>query len=111
MAVGAALEESAASGVEADQSNNSAPEAGAAYLFGSEGTSWQQLAFIKAPNTNAGDRFGWSVSLSADAGVLAIGAAREASASMGESGDQSDNSAAQAGAVYVYDDISMFRAP
>lgn len=111
LAVGAALEASAASGVDADQSNNSASEAGAAYLFGSEGTSWEQLAFIKAPNTNTGDRFGWSVSLSADASILAIGATREASAATGENGDQNDNSAAQAGAVYVYDDISMFRAP
>ncbi len=111
LAVGAALEASASSGVNGNQNDNSAPEAGAVYLFGTEEAAWQQLAFIKAPNTDAGDRFGWSVGLSADGSLLAIGADREASAASGVNGNQNDNSATQAGAVYVYDGVSTFPKP
>ena len=41
-----------------DQSNNSASDSGAAYVFVRSGTSWSQQAYLKASNTGAGDRFG-----------------------------------------------------
>jgi hypothetical protein len=46
------------------------------------------------------DGFGSSVSLSGD--TLAIGAGGEASAATGVNGNQADNSAVGAGAVYVF---------
>src|SRR5690606_30543193 len=53
-------------------------------------------------NTNAQAHFGDSVALSADASVLAVGAAAEASDAVGINGDQANDSADGAGAVYVF---------
>ena len=49
-----------------------------------------------------GDRFGYSMSLSADGMTLAIGAPLEDSMATDVNGDQDDNSLINAGAVYVY---------
>jgi hypothetical protein len=100
LAVGALFEDSAARGAGGDQSDNSAPESGAVYLFRRTGTAWQQEAYLKAFNTGAGDWFGADVALSGD--TLAIGAYREDSAARGVGGDQSDDSALNSGAVYVF---------
>ncbi len=43
-----------------------------------------------------------SVALSADGNTLAVGALLEANAATGIGGNQADNSAASAGAVYLY---------
>jgi len=63
---------------------------------------WQQQAYIKASNTGLGDFFGSSVSLSLDGNTLAVGAERESSAATGVNGEQNDDSAPFAGAVYLY---------
>jgi hypothetical protein len=39
-------------------SNNSSPDSGAVYVFRRNGLLWEQEAYLKAPNTGAGDRFG-----------------------------------------------------
>jgi len=57
---------------------------------------------VKSSNSDAGDAFGFSVSLSADGSTLAVGATGEASAATGLNGDQSDNSLPGTGAVYLY---------
>lgn len=98
--VGAAFEGSDPSSGDAE--NNAALEAGAAYLFRVENEAWQQAAFLKAIEGDAGDRFGWSTALSADGAVLAVGASRESSAARAIDGDREDNSAPRAGAVYIY---------
>ena len=55
------------------------------------------------PNTDAGeDFFGQSMALSGDGNTLAVGAFGERSAATGVNGDQADNSASVAGAVYVF---------
>jgi cysteine-rich repeat protein len=59
-------------------------------------------AYVKASNTGTEDRFGYSVALSADGSTLAIGAWAEESAATGIGGNQADNSAWYAGAVYVF---------
>src|SRR5690606_14210264 len=59
-----------------------------------------QEAYIKASNTGTGDRFGYSVALAGD--TLAVGAPYEASSAAGIDGDEEDDGAAEAGAVYVY---------
>jgi len=124
LAVTAAGEDSAAIGINGDQSNNAIPPAagggnlhgaGAAYVFVRNGALWQQQAYIKASNTSDGesigsqnvtstafDGFGASVSLSAEGDTLAIGAINESSAATGFDGDQSDNSERMSGAVYVF---------
>jgi len=53
--VGAPQEDSSAIGVDGDGSDNSAPNAGAAYVFVRDGTNWSQQAYLKASNTEAGD--------------------------------------------------------
>ena len=50
--VGALVESSNATGVNGDQSDNSATRfAGAAYVFVRNGTTWTQQAYLKASNT------------------------------------------------------------
>ena len=102
LAVGAFLEDSAATGIGSNQADNSAIDSGAVYTFTRSGTTWSQLDYIKASNTGAGDRFGRGIALSADGVSLAIGAPDESSAANGTGGDQADNSAADSGAVYVH---------
>ena len=70
-------------------------------MFTRNGTAWNQQAYVKASNTNASDLFGISRSLSTNGSTMAVGADGEASAATGLNGDQSDNSAIRAGAVYV----------
>lgn len=98
--VGAYGERSNATGVNGDQSDNSAVDAGAAYIFVRNGTTWSQQAYLKASNTDAGDFFGYSVSLSDD--TVVVGAQFESSNAKGINGDQGDNSASQAGAAYIF---------
>ena len=102
LVVGANDEESAATGINGDESDNNASDAGAVYLFIRTGSSWSQQTYIKASNTDADDQFGWSVALSADGDTLAVGANKEGSAAMGINGDESDNSENGSGAVYLY---------
>jgi len=100
LAVGATLEDSAATGVNGSQADNSAASSGAVYVFTRVGGVWSQQAYVKASNTGASDGFGVSVALSGD--TAAVGATLEASAATGINGNQADNSAANSGAVYVY---------
>jgi hypothetical protein len=94
-------EDSAATGVNGDQSDNSADAAGAVYVFARSGSTWSQQAYIKASNTEGSDGFG-SVALSADGNTLAVAATLEDGGVTGIDGNQADNSAASAGAVYLY---------
>jgi len=102
LAVGASNEDSNATGINGDQSNNSAPSSGAVYIFSRSGTIWTQEAYIKASNAQSGDNFGFYVSLDDDASRIAVGAYFEDSNATGINGDQSNNSASKAGAVYVF---------
>jgi hypothetical protein len=101
LAVGAIFEDSAATGIDGDESNNDATDAGAVYLFTRDGAGlWSQQAYVKASNAEAGDGFGRSVALSGD--TLAVGANREGSAATGIDGDEADNNALVSGAVYLF---------
>lgn len=98
--VGAPQEASAATGVNGDQANNSAPYSGAAYIFVRNGIAWGQQAYLKASNTGANDYFGWSVAVSDDTAV--IGAYGEASGATGINNSQTSESASNSGAVYGF---------
>jgi len=105
MAVGARGEDSAATGVNGDQSDNSdnGNGSGAVYVFvRNEQGVWSQQAYVKASNTDRDDRFGWDVALASNGNTLVVGAPGEGSIATGVNGDQSDNSAFNAGAVYVF---------
>jgi hypothetical protein len=93
--VGARGEASASPGINGNQSDNSAPGAGAAYVFVRTGATWTQQAYLKASNPGAGDQFGETVFI--DGSTVVVGASMEDSA-----GSQADNSAPNAGAAYVY---------
>jgi hypothetical protein len=77
-----------------DEGDNSA---GAVYVFTRSGGVWSQQAYLKASNAEAGDWFGWRVAISG--GTLVVGACAEDSSA---SGGEADNSAAWAGAAYVW---------
>ena len=150
--VGANSDDSNATGVDGDQSDNSAVQSGAAYVFTRSGSTWSQQAYLKASNTGAGDAFAGEVAIAGDTIVvgapgeasgsgaayvftrsgsswsqqgylkasnaatndvfgnsvaisgdtIVVGAYREASNATGVDGDQSDNSAVQSGAAYVF---------
>lgn len=102
VAIGAFNEDSNAIGVGGDESNNGATDSGAVYVFTRTGSVWSQQAYLKASNTEASDRFGWTVALSDDGNTLAVGAPGESSGSPGINGVQNDNSTTFSGAVYVF---------
>src|SRR5262245_56677818 len=102
LAVTATREDSNARGINGNQADNSAEDSGAVYVFTRAGGRWSQQAYVKASNADAGDQFGWSVTLSDDGNTMAVGASTEASNARGINGNQADNSAANAGAVYVF---------
>jgi hypothetical protein len=102
LAVGATSEDSSATGVNGGQVDDSAPGAGAVYVFTYSGVKWSQRAYVKASNTGGDDHFGHSVTLSGDGSTLAVGADGEASAATGVGGNQANDSAPGAGAVYVF---------
>jgi hypothetical protein len=100
LVIGADAEASSATGVNGSQIDNGAPGSGAVYVFVRNGTTWSQQAYLKASNTNASDFFGSAAALAGD--TLAVGAYHESSAATGVGGNQADNGASAAGAVYVF---------
>ena len=100
--IGASLEDSNATGINGNQKDESATEAGAAYLFTRTGTTWQQQAYIKGSNTEAYDEFGSSIALDRSGTTLVVSARGEDGGGRGEGGKQTDNSVDEAGAVYVF---------
>ena len=102
LAVGVNYEDSAATGINGNQTDNTKPDAGAVYVFTRTLGTWSQQAYIKASNTDAGDGFGFAVALSGDGNTLAVGAFGETSATTGIGGNQTDNTMVNAGAAYIF---------
>ncbi len=107
LAVGAPGESSSDTGVGGTRggSDNDLEGAGAAYVFGwdDESESWSQQGHFKAAHPDAGDGFGWSISLSDDGETLVVGAPWEDSTyNLGTD----ENSATDSGIVYVYRRLS-----
>lgn len=100
LAVAAPEEDSAATGINGNGNSNGATDSGAVYVFAWNGASWTQQAYLKASNTGAFDRFGYSLTLSGD--TLAVGALSEGSRATGINGNGADNGATDSGAVYVF---------
>ncbi|MCA8942016.1 MAG: hypothetical protein KDB80_05590 [Planctomycetes bacterium] len=99
--VGAPGEDSVASGIDGDSSDNSVAGSGAAYVFERAGSAWTQSSYVKASQPDVEDGFGFDVALAGEA--IVVGANEEDSASGGVGGDVTDNGAPNSGAAYVFD--------
>jgi hypothetical protein len=93
IAVGAPHESSSARGINGNENDDSAYNAGAVYVYSRSGGQWARQAYVKASNTGA---------LSADGNTMAVAAHWESSAATGVNGNQGDDSLPQAGAVYIF---------
>jgi hypothetical protein len=102
LAVSTPHEDGGATGVNGNQRDESAWDSGAVYVFVRSGGRWMQQAYIKASNAQSSDRFGIAIALSGDGNTLAAGATLEDSGARAINGNQADNSAESAGAVYVF---------
>jgi hypothetical protein len=101
--VGAPMEDSAATGVNGREDDDSADDSGGAYLFTRSGASWRQSAYLKASNTERFDEFGSAVAISGDGTTMVVGARMESSGARTVNGNQNDNDAGQSGAAYVFE--------
>ena len=102
LAVGAPAETSSAKGVNGNQSDESAFDAGAVYVFTRSGNTWKQQAYVKASNTRQSAHFGYVVRLSGDGNTMAVSAYFESGGAKGVNGNQADDTIPEAGAVYVF---------
>ena len=100
MIVGSRFEDSNSAGVNGNPTDNSASNAGAAYVFVRSGLAWPQQAYLKASNADMGISLGFSVAVSDDAAV--VGAPDEDSIATGVNGDQVSDSTPKSGAAYVF---------
>jgi hypothetical protein len=71
LVAGAFYEDSKATGVNGDDSDNSMHDSGAAYVFVRNGTDWVQQAYLKASDASSDSFFGTSVAIHGD--TIAVG--------------------------------------
>ncbi len=118
LVVGAPGDDYISTGVDGDQTTLIAPAftryravgIGAAYVFTRNAAGvWRQQVYIKPSYVDTdldfigNDNFGSIVALNTDGNTLAVGVPREQSSAAGINGDQTNNGAASAGAVYVFE--------
>ncbi|MCW7494621.1 FG-GAP repeat protein [Leptospira sp. 2 VSF19] len=102
-AIGEASNQTTITNGEGASSDNTLGLSGAVYVYQRTGSTWSQQAYIKAPNAEAGDQFGVAVAIDGD--TIVVGANLEDSNQTtitNGSSASGDNSASNAGAVYVY---------
>lgn len=117
LAAGSTGEDSAGFGANDDcgsaqAQDNCLTDSGGAYVFTRTAGVWSQLDFLKAQTPGLGDGFGSALALSANGGVLAVGAPFEDSAATGVDGNAVDdcdlaedarvNCALNSGAAYLF---------
>lgn len=104
IAVGCDGDATAGAGVNPEPTEGESIRSGAVYVYVREGDSYAQDAFIKAAIPRTDDRFGESLSLSADGATLAVSAPQEGGSGAGLFGDSSTTFARDdnSGAVYVF---------
>jgi hypothetical protein len=87
-----------------DITNNAASEAGAAYVFTRSGANtWAQQAYLKASNAETGDQFAFSLSVSSDGNIVAVGAFEEDGSPADDGSPNNDhNGVEESGAAYVF---------
>jgi len=110
LAVGARYEAGSGTAINANQTDNETPGAGAVYVFTRQASDWNQQAYVKASNAASEDGFGSAIALSGDGDTLAVGARAEdgpgSGINSGQARDCIDPEPAHcvegSGAVYVY---------
>jgi hypothetical protein len=100
--VGAIGDNSAAGGVNGDQTDDSALGAGAAYVFVRDGTKWSQQAYLKAPKPGKFDEFGTAVAIAGETAVVGAVAAKAAKAANGRKSDGQRDKDNGPGAAFVF---------
>jgi len=100
MLVGGNREDGPGTGFTGDGTQNTAMDAGAAWVFSFPS---QDQVYCKASNTEPNDQFGTSITIDAVGNVYAVGAPEEDSGAVGSDGNQTDNAAMDAGAVYIFE--------
>lgn len=103
--VGAELEDSNATGVGGDGSNNGSGRSGAAYIFERNTSSglWEEKAYLKGSATGANDGIGSAVAIDGDVAVL--GAEGEDSNATEVNGNATNNNGSGSGAAWVYERV------
>jgi len=102
LVVGASNEDGNAKGINGNQMDNSADDAGAVFIYTRTGNTWTQRAYLKGSNTEAFDMFGSAAAVSRDGKTFVTGAPMEASAARGVNANQNENSAQGSGAAYIF---------
>lgn len=97
LAVGASGEDLAP----ATPSDPATPGAGAAYMYTASGSSWTEVAHLRALNPTTYSYFGGILALSADGNTLAVASPQEDGGALGVGGTP-DTAAPSAGAAYVF---------
>jgi len=121
IAVGAPGEDSAATGLNGNQVDDTAPDSGAVYLFLYEVGAWWPDGYLKPSNTGTGDAFGTSVAVNVvlpgsqelfpldfRLETVVVGAPGESSDSTVIDGDGANDNAPLSGAAYVYRNVFPF---
>lgn len=102
VAVSAAQEDGKSRGINGNQAELGASEAGAVYFYTRSAGTWSQQAYVKSSNAEASDEFGSAIALSRDGKTLLVAARGEDSGAKGVNGNQADNSVRDAGAAYLF---------
>jgi hypothetical protein len=97
MIAGMPLDDGAGTGFSGSASDNGSPDAGAIYIAAPTVT----MQYGKASNTDDYDRFGTSVATNDLGNVIAVGAPQEDGGAGGIGASQTDETAPNAGAVYL----------
>ena len=99
--VGARGENSLATGINGNATDNSGISVGAAYVFlRASNDKWSQAVYVKASNSDSNDEFADAADFDGD--TLVITAQGERSAATGINGNEADDSLLSAGAGYVF---------
>ena len=106
LVVSAPFEDSCATGIGGNESDDTCVDAGAAYIFKRAGSTWTQAAYVKASNTDSRDEFGQAVAVYGD--TVAVGSSEEESCVTGTPSGPSSNVCYNSGAVYVFRDTGSW---
>ena len=99
LVVGAPGEDSSATGVNGDESDNSVTNAGAVYVYEYIDGEWLKQAYLKSIKPQEYMSFGSVLSISGDGLTVAVGVSSDSSSAIGA---QAPNSLRASGAVYIY---------
>ncbi len=100
--IGAPYEDSNASGLGGNQTNDLRMNSGAVFGFARSGGIWSQESYAKPSAPTSGDELGNAVAISSDGTTRALAAHYEDSAATTINGDAFDDSAQDSGAVELY---------